>query len=204
MYIRKLLLSHVKLLRDVSISFMRANEPRLWTVIIGENGLCKSTVLQSIALAASGRDRANQLADIPSLPDIRTPAQTAKITAEFSFGAKLHSKREYPGLNSEQATSVPTLESSLDVLPKQRVFQGTSRYLNPVGVQIDPLLGARASGLHHWFVVGYGVSRRLPMPNFGPILSDPDYQRLAPLFDKGPIIGTAFADLYKKKTDVLK
>ncbi|MBK9368049.1 MAG: hypothetical protein IPN01_17320 [Deltaproteobacteria bacterium] len=38
----------------------REREP--WTVIIGENGTCKTTILQIIALASAGREQMNLLA----------------------------------------------------------------------------------------------------------------------------------------------
>jgi recombinational DNA repair ATPase RecF len=74
MYIRNLHIENLKLLRDVRIPFTREGEIRRWTVLVGENGLCKTTILQAIALAASGPDRANQLLTdigVGSLPDLR-------------------------------------------------------------------------------------------------------------------------------------
>ena len=44
----------------------------MWTVFVAENGACKTTLLQTIALAASGPERANQLADVPSLSNETT------------------------------------------------------------------------------------------------------------------------------------
>jgi recombinational DNA repair ATPase RecF len=72
LYVRNVHIQNVKLLKDVRLSFLRGDEERMWTVLVGENGLGKTTILQCIALAASGRDRANHLADVPSLPDRRT------------------------------------------------------------------------------------------------------------------------------------
>ena len=73
MYVREVRIRSIKLLGDVTVSFLRDGQPRMWTALIGENGLCKTTFLQAIALAASGRDRANQLANVPSFPDLRRP-----------------------------------------------------------------------------------------------------------------------------------
>jgi predicted ATP-dependent endonuclease of OLD family len=66
MYLRRIRVQNIKMMRDVELSFLRGDKVRPWTVIIGENGLCKTALLQSIALAASGPDRANQLADVGS------------------------------------------------------------------------------------------------------------------------------------------
>ena len=58
MYLRELGVRSVKLLRDVHIPFTRPDgSPRMWTVFVGENRLCKTTLLQCIAAAANGRDR---------------------------------------------------------------------------------------------------------------------------------------------------
>lgn len=55
MYVRSLHVQHVKLLRDVKVDFVgRDGRPRMWTVFVGENRLCKTTLLQTIAAAASG------------------------------------------------------------------------------------------------------------------------------------------------------
>jgi len=83
MYIRELVVKNVKLLREVTISFLRDGKPRMWTVLLGENGLCKTTLLQAAALAASGVDRANQLTEITSLPDRRLQSPEVLIRADF-------------------------------------------------------------------------------------------------------------------------
>jgi hypothetical protein len=100
MYLRHLSVQNVKLLRSFELPFVRPDgTPRMWTVIIGENGLCKTTLLQTIALAALGKDRANQLADIPSLRDQRAHGETVSLQAELGFGALGHERgRSYPGL----------------------------------------------------------------------------------------------------------
>ena len=55
MYIERLHLKNVRLLAEQEFSFVNADgSPRLWTVIVGENGVCKSTILQAIALSAMG------------------------------------------------------------------------------------------------------------------------------------------------------
>jgi recombinational DNA repair ATPase RecF len=72
MYLRHLHVQNVKLLRDVAIDFVDAHgNPRMWTVFVGENRLCKTTLLQTIAAAASGRDKATHIAGdvLESWPD---------------------------------------------------------------------------------------------------------------------------------------
>ncbi len=45
MYLRRLKVRNLKLLRDVDISFERNGEVRPWTVFVAENGLCKTALL---------------------------------------------------------------------------------------------------------------------------------------------------------------
>jgi hypothetical protein len=71
---------------------------------------------------------------------------------------------------------------------------GTEQYLRvelPSG--LDPLSEARARNLPHWFVVGYGVGRRLPVPQSKREELDPAQDRLRSLFDAThSIVGTDF------------
>lgn len=197
MYLRRLTVQNVKLLRDFTLDFLREGDVRTWTVLIGENGVCKTALLQCIALAASGPDRANQLADVPSLVDVRNPSEPARIVAEFTFGPRGHEHREYPGL-SVRPDKPPILRSTLRIEPGWRVFQGSSEWISPSGeAGGDPLREASARGLRSWFVAGYGVARELPrLPPEREL--DPVLVRLDSLFGKSGLIATSFRDLLDK------
>ncbi|HYO55424.1 AAA family ATPase [Archangium sp.] len=201
MYLRSLTLQNLKLLRDVAISFTRSDgEIRPWTVFVGENGLCKTAILQAIALAASGSSLGSELADVTSLPDRRQPStELMLIGAEFTFGQEGHKTRGYPGM--EQRHSLPPfVRSSVAAKSTWRELVGNSRY---VGVEhthvFDPIREARRTQLPGWFVAGYGTARTLPRPKGiqGEGLSDPIKQRLANLFDQGSLIATGFADVFE-------
>jgi hypothetical protein len=207
MYIRTLALQNIKLLRDLRIDFRKSSgEPRMWTVFVGENGLCKTTILQTVALAASGPDRANQLSDIVSLPDRRNEKEPARITAEFDFGPLHQHEREYPKLPPDRAKETAALGSYLTIRPGWNVFLGGSAFFDrgePLGKWRDenlshgedPLQVARGRNLPHWFVAGYGVERSLPQLQLAALLTDNVLQRLNSLFGNGDLIGTGFADL---------
>jgi hypothetical protein len=208
MYLRHLLLQNVKLLRHVNISFTRNNNARPWTVFVGENGLCKTTILQAIALAASGITLASELADVLSLPDRRLPDKSATgISAIFDFGTSGHAQRTYPGYRKRP--NPPWLNSMLLTQVGWREFVGGSSYtvkqfLSRLGADlkiqgIDPLRDARRKQLPAWFVAGYGAMRSLPRPKSAreEDFSDPIKHRLSNLFDRGTLIATAFADLLK-------
>ena len=240
MYIRNLEIKNLKLIRDLKINFSRGGEPRMWTVLVGRNGLCKTSILQAIALAASGPTRANQLADPPSMRDRRKPSEVVQWVASFEFGRLNAGFRAYPDVKpSEQRPE--GLASYFNVPSHYHIVQGISFYqskyfdvtvsegrvffldmpltgkfehdqnnlFNPEFVNAmktlgknwyyNPLESARAEGLPHWFVAGYGVSRSLPFPNDTKSLDDPVRERLESLFGKGRITGTGFSDLLEKK-----
>lgn len=219
MYLRKIHVRGVKLLRDVEIDFTGADgNPRPFTVFVGENGMCKTSLLQAIALAASGAPRANQLAEAASYLDVRNPEGRALIQAKFSFSQARHAKRAYPGIEKSRPPSTPGLFAWLTVLPDFDVFNGNSFYDDSSDVRmpfdpefarpprgsvydrvklLDPLSDARGRNLPDWFVAAYGVSRTLPVPaSVQPDeIASPSRDRLLSLFKATRIIGTGFADL---------
>ncbi|HEX8438299.1 AAA family ATPase [Archangium sp.] len=127
MYITRLHVKNMKLMRDLALDFTHEGKPRMWTAFVAENGACKTTLLQAIALAASGSARANQLADVPSLPDLRQPAGATQISADFEFGTGLEKWRLFPALNLPRVGGQKLgLWSSLSVEPEQSTFAGAS------------------------------------------------------------------------------
>jgi hypothetical protein len=97
MYITRLHVKNLKRMRDLALDFTHEGKPRMWTVFVAENGACKTTLLQAIGLVASGSDRANQLADVPSLPDLRRPTEASvRLLADFEFGTRLEKWRLFP------------------------------------------------------------------------------------------------------------
>lgn len=177
MFLRHLSVKNCKLMRELEVSFLRADgSPRLWTVFVGENGTCKTTLLRVIALTTAGTAFANNLVSDPaSYVDIRRHKQPAEISAAFSF-------EEEPN----------PFESKVEVLPTS--VKCTSKYLAP-GLPADPIDHARSNDLPHWFAAGYGVGRILSAPQ--PITEGavPKRDRLKSLFDARHLpLGTAFSD----------
>lgn len=195
MYLRHLKLRNLKLLREVDISFLRNGEPRPWTVFVAENGLCKTTILQSIAMAASGPTLASELADVISLPDRRRPNAPASIEAEFGFGRETHSIRQYPGFD-KHPRQPPLLHSWLETQAGWRDFSGRSHYGRVGKAGMDPLRDARRRQLKAWFVAGYGTARALPDPLSRLRSENPGDRvksQLDNLFDRGDLLATSFA-----------
>jgi predicted ATPase len=194
-YITDLRIDHLKLLRNFRLEFKNADgTPRKWTVLVGENGRCKTSVLRAIALAASGAARAGELADLASLADKRVDHD---MTIVATFALPSDARREGP---SWPATPPSHLASRLEMPAGLSSIRGTSDYgeavvPNGIGASTDPLFEIRGANRPHWFVAGYGTSRVLPRPGQVEPVSNPSVSRLLSLFDKGSLIGTGFADL---------
>jgi len=66
MYIKKLHVQNIKCFSDLSLDFTRnKNEVRLWTALLGNNGVGKSLILQCIALVLAGGSASTELLPYP-------------------------------------------------------------------------------------------------------------------------------------------
>lgn len=83
MFLRKLELEDVRGFRRASLSFLTPqDEPRPWTMLLGANGVGKSTLLRAIALATTGSDALTELLGLPH-EWVRNGAESAVIRAEL-------------------------------------------------------------------------------------------------------------------------
>jgi hypothetical protein len=197
MYLRHLHVQNVKLLRDLDIDFLDAHgSPRMWTIFVGENRLCKTTLLQTIAAAASGRDKATHIATdvIESWPDLRRPRTRIDIEATFGFSQE---RRMFPWRISPPARS--NLHSQLTLDQGRSVFDGAAFFEGYPDPDEDPLMVTRRENLAGWFVAGYGASRFLRTMGSTDTQRRPDpaVDRLRPLFG-ADLIGTGFLELLRE------
>jgi hypothetical protein len=208
MYLERLRLEHVRLFEEDEISFVdAAGAPRMFTVILAENGFAKTTLLQAIALAASGVGGANKLAsNAASFFDKRwTPPPEAIgksedycwIFAEFRPSTRCHLRREYPSLPAPLAHP-PLLRSNLFAPFEWKQFQGSSGYSLDASKQ-PPMESIRAKDLPYWFVAGYGASRTLPVPQPPTEPGNRSIDRLQSLFRPSPLIATGFMDVLERQ-----
>lgn len=186
MYVRHVHVQHLKRLRDLRLDFEHQGELRMWTVLIGENGTAKTTILQAIALAAAGSRQVNTLASpiVKHLRDRRSD-EAMSIAVDFDFTPhslavpEVHSGvRAREGLGLHSQVSLRKGSTSLD-----GVASYTSNGKPLKGKSSDPLDAARDVHTPLWFVAGYGISRALPDSSFVPPLHLPSIDRLRPLFD---------------------
>lgn len=199
MYLRHLRVQNVKLLRDVDIDFVDAHgNPRMWTVFVGENRLCKTTLLQTIAVAASGRDKATHIATdvIESWPDLRRPRTRIDIEATFGFSPRGYARLAFPW--QIKPHDPPILHSQITLDPGRSVFDGGSFFEGARVPGRDPLMEGRRENLPGGFVAAYGPSRLLRAVGSTDTQRRPDpaVDRLRSLFGS-ELIGTGFVELLR-------
>ncbi|HEX4423166.1 MAG TPA: AAA family ATPase [Kofleriaceae bacterium] len=213
MYLRHLHVQNLKRLRDFKLDFLHAGQPRMWTVLIGENGTAKTTLLQAIALAAAGGQQVNTLAGpvVRNLRDRRSPKEQLEIDAEFEFTPSGRSADIHPFL--DRVPNPLRLRSDVFLTPGSTSMFARSRYLDgqskplqkPVKqragyVVNEPLDRARAEHTRLWFVAGYGISRALPDASSMPPFDRPSIERMQPLFSaQAGLASTSFSNHFAKK-----
>lgn len=167
----------------------------MWTVLIGENGTGKTSVLQAIAMAAAGSSLVNTLARrvTSQLLDRR---QENRMLVEARFGFQPlppGASREYPGREPDDGIE---LVSRVEVGKSEVALTAEAKYADGVG-EGDPLVAARSRNLHLWFVAGYGVARVLPDAGEQPRLEQAAIDRMETLFDSSVgLTSTAFANYF--------
>jgi AAA domain, putative AbiEii toxin, Type IV TA system len=204
MYLSRLRVEHLKRIADLALDFTHEGKPRMWTVLIGENGTAKTSILQSIALAAAGGRQVNTLARpiVRHLRDRRSEAKL-ELTAWFEFSARsLADPETHPAASGDRdgltLWSTVTLESGSTSLAARSAYARhglVHRTLNA-----DPLDDARAAHTRRWFVAGYGIARNLPDSAYLPALDLPSIDRMQPLFDpRYALASSSFANHFLQK-----
>jgi predicted ATPase len=166
MPLRKLVIENVRSIEHVEIDFSTAEEWRKWTVLLGENGTGKTTILRCAALVLAGSDALGELLKEPGTW-VRHGATDASITAEFTTrDGELRRAALAWSAQDSRATVVRRNETNLQAL--DAALEHTSR---------------------NYFVAAYGSSRRLPAkdsPAFqrGEVFSTPRSQSVATLFSR--------------------
>jgi hypothetical protein len=160
MYIERLQVRNLRLLAEQEFSFLGPDgQPRMWTVIVGENGVCKSTILQAIALAALGPKLGTAVA--------QDAQQFLNVFARDSARIKASFRPQDQG---------SPLVVSLHIVPERHdLIHGTQESL-----RMDEIRGFRMPG---WFVAGYGVGRFLAKAGEVAVPQDPIVDRVEGLFD---------------------
>lgn len=176
MQILSLTVRNIKLLADQTFSFADGKkQPRRWTMLLGENGLCKTTLLQCIALLTSGDRLARALVgDAREYVHVTGGEQPASMEATLRVDGKVRVVR-------------------LEIRPKSHDFVGAGPF-------DGALLTARAERRPGLFVVGYGVGRYLPRRGEVAVPQDPFKDRVEGVFDAHhKMLGTEFFEALKER-----
>ena len=209
MNIAELHIEHLKLFEDFKLSFIRPDgKPYEWTILIGENGTGKTSILQAIAMAAAGQLQVNSLAGrlVSQLRDRRSDA-TMNIRATFSLSKPPPGvKRPHPALAELPEDDIvrrlgPSgLSSTVNLAVDETSLRAGSAY---EGINVpNPLDTVRAKNTPLWFVAGYGVGRQLPDVSTRPLLNQPSIERMAPLFRSDQALtSTGFLNYFGGEND---
>jgi len=228
MYLRHLHVEHLKRIASLDLDFTNPDgTPRMWTVLIGENGTAKTSILQAIGLAAAGYPNVGELAGdrAKHMRDRRTE-ETLKIDALFDFPPLSRANKDLSHPNF--ALAVPRdrerfdwhLRSVVEQQAGSTGWRGAAEYVHPTrtrmpvsfgatafgvmpGIPIvgppDPLAEARSRHLPHWFVAGYGIERGMPSVTESLSLDRPSTARLKPLFSATKLASTGFSSYFDQK-----
>lgn len=142
MPLRRLIIENVRSIEHVEINFVTGGEPRPWTVLLGENGTGKTTILRSAALVMAGSDAMVELMKEPATW-IRNGKKSARIAAEFS--------------TKEGHLRHATIEWGRD--------DSAAAIVRKNAANLEDLDSAIKHAQRNYFVAGYGSSRRMPAKN---------------------------------------
>ena len=144
MYLVSLELKNVRAIRHMLVDFRKPESPegvRRWTVLLGENGCGKSTVLKSIGLLLAGSEA---LSDLLGEPDewIRVGEPLAELTAIIQTAER----------EERQVSLVLNRGDRRDTVIRNNV---SGLYLLDAAVE---------KADRNYFIAGYGAFRRPPDP----------------------------------------
>jgi len=139
MFLQKLILRNVRSIEELELGFIDSNaKTRKWTMLLGENGCGKSTILRSISLVMAGSEALPELLDNPD-SWIRLGEKECLISADLVTAAGEPRHVELILRRGDKVTKVfDRNKSTLEDL--DRALEHTPR---------------------SYLTIGYGVSRRL-------------------------------------------
>ena len=140
MFLKRIEIKNIRSIAELVLDFRAENhQTRKWTLLLGENGTGKSTILRCIALLLCGRD---------ALPDLLGQNPTDWIR----FG---HQKAHIKGVLGN------TKGNEREIILKLNRGDTVSETLDNNVEGLAPLEKTLKSNKRYRFLAGYGVSRRL-------------------------------------------
>jgi predicted ATPase len=175
MYLRRIALRNIKCFADFELKFTtdKSEDVRLWTTLLGQNGLGKSTLLQVIGITLAGPAAVRELLPVAE-GWVRRGQPYGQIEAEllWSEGDALTPrwpKKKSPYIaryivTGDEPERLPTVLSEHYSVPTIIDWsgEGTSREREKVAKDMSRLKQtAYAEGKPGWLGCGYGPFRRL-------------------------------------------
>ncbi len=144
MFLQRIELENVRSIEHLELNFKSdSDKPRRWTLLLGENGTGKSSILRSIALITAG---SAALSELLLKPDswVRLGAKGCRIEADLVTA---------DGEERQISLSWSRGENIRDLFEKNKLT-------------LDKLDSALTHSTRNYFTVGYGASRRLGSARF--------------------------------------
>lgn len=170
MFLKRLYLEDVRAIGALDLPFTDAGGAvRQWTLLLGQNGCGKSTVLRSIALLMAGSEA---LPELLVNPDswVRLGAESARIAADL---VTAQGEERHIELRIRRGSNVRDL------------FKENEEPL-------DRLDRALRHSTRNYLIIGYGVSRRLGDPNrltsSSGVFTNPRAQSVATMFSNDAVL----------------
>jgi hypothetical protein len=170
MFLKRLALQDIRSIEQLELSFETdEGQVRKWTLILGENGAGKSTVLRAAALVTAGSDALPELLEQPDAW-IRIGSERCSIAADL---VTADGEERHISLSWTRGQSI------------REIFEKNRETL-------DRLDAALSHADRNYFTVGYGTSRRLPgIRSSAPmreVYSHPRAARVATLFSNDAVL----------------
>lgn len=166
--LKKLVLHNIKCFEHAEFSFDDNGIMRPWTLLVGNNGVGKTTILHAIALCSFGPDLASKITPLPQNM-LRVGAKEGYMKATF--------KADFSGKGQRQFSLRLVVEKG------NRTF--TVKLGGNVLSSADFIDNRKRTDFEGWFVAGYGPVRNLLFTDEPSKLApkDPVIDRLESLFD---------------------
>ena len=187
MFLKRLILKNIRSIEHLELSFDQGQQPlRPWTLILGENGVGKSTILRALALVLAGGEGLQDLLAKPA-DWVRLGSNRGSIAVEIVTPDGTSAEIEL-SISSDD-TRMTILKSNASALERLDAFQ------------------KQAS--HAYLTIGYGVSRRLSTARVTSFQKGESFisrraQALATLFDPNATLyplDTWAIDLHYRRGD---